>query len=336
MNILSGSAIAALGGVLFLTVIGICSYIALSYLEPESYVSSKSIKQHGIAPSLEAEADGFQHGDRIILVNGQDYERFSELFPPTSSIEYTWLRGNDTLTLSLVKEVVGSYYFAPATPPIVGNVAPGSWAEEIELRKDDKILSVNNINILTMKDVQESRANDSSGYTQLVIQRIHNNDTLVLEYKKMLHTDEAIGFYVKMAEVETYDRTFFESIIHGINRAFGVIDQNIRAFRKLFEGELVVKQRVAEPLGIANTFGSAYDIKLRTLRMFAMLCMLIAFLNLLPLPKAVFWQSIPLGFEFMTGAHFPERFYNRLVKLSYYIIIIFMVLIVLLDIIAFF
>lgn len=321
-------SLVALGGTISLILMGITCSIFTTFLDKEYYISKDTANEYGFAPSEIAIQYGFKSGDQIIKINGNDYENISELTEINKRTTYTIVRLKDTLNISIEPDVIQSSYepfLNLRTPPIIGDVKPKSPADRAGLEKDDQFIEINNYKVFSADDLLEIRTNTKSDTINLLISR----DSSLISKTLFLPANAAMGIFFMTPEFSTYENTFGESIIKGTQRAFRLIDLNIKAFTGLSGGK-VVSRRLSGPIGVAQAYGGFQW--LRFWRITGLLAMVTAFFNLLPLPRATFWQSIPLAYEAITKERFKLSTYNYLIRASYFMVILLMIWIVIGDI----
>ena len=68
-----------LGGIIVNVIAGIIAFVILTYNQGETYIPSQYSKEYGVVANEIAQEVGFQTGDKVLLVNGADYERFSDI-----------------------------------------------------------------------------------------------------------------------------------------------------------------------------------------------------------------------------------------------------------------
>lgn len=68
--------VATPGGAIGLMVSAILIFTAQTYFLPDYIISKEEVNKHGIEPSQWARQSGFVSGDKILAVNGKDYEAF--------------------------------------------------------------------------------------------------------------------------------------------------------------------------------------------------------------------------------------------------------------------
>jgi regulator of sigma E protease len=99
--------------------------------------------------------------------------------------------------------------------------------------------------------------------------------------------------------VEYITYGFFASIGKGTSYAFGTLGQNIKGLRKVFSGDADVTKSLSGPVGIAKMWDKATTkAGLRGfLEMMGLLSMVLALMNILPIPALDGGHLVFLGIE---------------------------------------
>jgi regulator of sigma E protease len=71
--------IVMIGGILVNVILGIIIFIGLKYSYGETYIPKEEVNKYGIVAQDLGQEIGLKTGDRILKVNGKDYERFSDI-----------------------------------------------------------------------------------------------------------------------------------------------------------------------------------------------------------------------------------------------------------------
>jgi regulator of sigma E protease len=115
-----------------------------------------------------------------------------------------------------------------------------------------------------------------------------------------------------------------ESIALGTSRAFGVIFVQLKAFKKIFGGDISLKKSISGPIGMAQAFGTEWDWE-RFWRMTGLLSMVLAFMNLLPIPALDGGYVMFLLYEMITGKEPSEKFFETALKIGMAVLLLLMV-----------
>ena len=125
--------------------------------------------------------------------------------------------------------------------------------------------------------------------------------------------------------------SFFESINIGTERAFGFVWLNIKAFKKMFSGEINPTKNLAGPIGIAQIFGSQWN-SIQFWSTVGLLSMILAFMNLLPIPALDGGHAMFLSYEIVSGKKPSEKFLEYSTRFGVIILLSLMSFVILNDI----
>ena len=145
--------------------------------------------------------------------------------------------------------------------------------------------------------------------------------------------DSLIGIQViKLLEVTSLQYSFLESIPKGTDKAFSVVWVNIKAFGKMFQGDLSPTKSLRGPLGIMKTFGVTWNwVRFWTLT--GLISMVLAFMNLLPIPALDGGHVVFLMYEIISGRKPSDKFLENAQKVGMVLLLGLMVFVFFNDII---
>jgi regulator of sigma E protease len=113
-------------------------------------------------------------------------------------------------------------------------------------------------------------------------------------------------------------------LVLGPERAFGVIVIQLKAFKKIFTGQLSFQKSLSGPIGMAKAYGGTWDWE-RFWRMTGLLSMVLAFMNLLPIPALDGGYVVFLLYEMISGREPSEKFFENAIKVGMAILLVLMV-----------
>jgi regulator of sigma E protease len=308
--------VATLGGAFGLLVSAVVIFTILTYVVPDYIITKEEVNKHGIEPSEWAMQSGFVPGDKIMAVNGEDYESFQDLMTPelitAPEVSYTVLRDEKEVEIKL-KGLAESLtrrsdpFIYPRIPAEVLNVVPNSPADQAGVKPGDRITSVNGKRVTYTKEVASAikeRINDEK--VLLTIERKTNNSTQTLTLEIYPDHQNVIGVQWNPSIQYTEKRnSLLQSMWMGPARTFTTIKTNAIAFGRIISGALVPKENLSGPIGIMDR--SAMPFWTIT----SLYALLYAFYNLLPLPRSAFWELTALGYEAVTKRKYPYKVFKR-------------------------
>lgn len=314
--------IVMIGGILVNVVTGIIIFIALVYKNGESYLSREQLNEHGIVAYELGEQLGLKTGDRIININGQEYETESDLRSPDvllgSDGFYTVERDGKLITIDIPNDFIDKFsdknvsFFRPRFTFEVGKVLEGSSAEEGGLRPEDRFVSLNGQKVTYFDEFKTGLDTLSGQQISAVVQR--DGKELPLDFT--VSEDGTLGFAPDpLMEYSHRDFSFGEAVAKGTSDAFNVVFYNVKAFGKMFSGDVSPSKSLAGPIGIAQFFGGTWDWD-NFWRITGLLSMVLAFMNLLPIPALDGGHVMFLSWEIITGRKPSDKFLENAQKIG--------------------
>ncbi len=331
--------IVMLGGIIFNVITGLIIFTITTYNNGETFLSKEEINKNGVlALELGIEA-GFETGDKILLINGKDWERDAELFDPNLFFEdnttFTVLRQNQEVNINIPDNFINrmnsreamSSFLKARTPFIIDSVYAN--AQKAGLVKGDKIVKIDEKFIVDLYELKTILENNKSSIAQLTIERNKNLIDKVVEISK----EATIGIKVLQDPLvfSKKDYNLSQSFIIGTKKAFGIVFLNIKTFGKMFSGDIDPSKNISGPIGIAQIFGNEWDWG-NFWRIVGLLSMVLAFMNLLPIPALDGGHVMFIFYEIISGKKPTEKFLEYSTKFGVIILLGLMTYVILNDI----
>jgi regulator of sigma E protease len=331
--------IVMLGGIVVNVVIGIFIFIGLTFVYGESYLKKDAVNNNGGIYAGEIGKEiGFKTGDKIIKINGADFKYLQDVTKPETLLSegsYTVDRQGEIIDIKIPSNLIeklGSKenvlnFISFRLEPIVGKVAPNTIAERQGLKVGDRIVAVNGDAIQYQDELREKLLTLKGKPFEFTISRDGNdivlNDSLDNELP-------AIGFniskelsYVNNAE-DQVKYSFVESIPYGTERAFTTLSTQVSAFGKMISGKLNVQKSLSGPIGIMSAFGTEWEWE-RFWTLTGVLSLVLAFMNLLPIPALDGGHVMFLTYEIVSGRKPSDKFLENAQKVGMVILLALMV-----------
>ena len=342
--------IIMLGGIIMNFITAFVIYAMVLFTWGESFVKSEDMN-YGMKFSEQAKADGFQDGDIIIMTDDEVVESWSTsvLQDMSNAKTVTVLREGQKKVitmpqnLSLLDMIEPPLYAAMRAPLQIDSILPGSPAEDMGLKKTDKICSVNGIAVEDFNDFQNSlialqkalpeNANfgDSLKARQIMLVL---NDTIT---KQVTLTPEfTLGFANAMPyqdKITTKTYGFFESFPAGVKYGWATLTSYADQMKYIFTKKGA--RQVGGFISIGNIFPDAWNWQ-RFWLLTAFLSIALGFVNVLPIPALDGGHALFATFELITGKRLNDNFLLVVQYFGMYILLGLMVLAQLNDILRIF
>ncbi len=324
--------IVMLGGIIVNVITGVIIFVALVYSNGETYFSRDQVLQHGIVAYEYGEAIGLKTGDKIIDINGQDYQSIAELSSGSALLSengyYTVDRKGEIIKISIPRGFINTFnseeafskFIAIRFPFKVVDVEPGSGAEAVGISAEDKIVAINGQPITYFDEMQAALKQVTNQTAQLVRQKGAVLDTLAIP----VTAEARIGITIEpLIQPVKKEYGLMESMVKGTSRAFGAVIVNAKALGKMFTGEVSAKN-VSGPIGMAKIYGDQWDwVKFWSIT--GLISMILAFMNLLPIPALDGGHVVFLLYEMVSGRAPSDKFLEYAQKVGMVILLALMV-----------
>ena len=307
------------GGVLFNLILAFFIYSMVLCKWGDSYIPAQGLK-YGMEFNEYAESLGFRDGDIIIATDGKATREFDgDLYRAIAKAKtVTVLRDGKEMSLDIPEEL--SLFDFTRTVPFVSILSPmtvdsvvaGNGAYAAGLMAGDTILAVNGQNAATWTSFQtilsdmRTRAEDSyvDRNMQVVIGRPGvGRDTLSVTADDKFRI--GIVHYTDEYEPVDIEYGFFSSIPAGIRYGWNTLKSYVGDFRYVFTKE------GAKSLGGFGTIGSIFPSTWNWHAfwlMTAFLSIILAFMNILPIPALDGGYVLFLLVEVITGKKPGDKF----------------------------
>lgn len=307
--------IIMLGGVTVNVILAIIIYSGMMMYYGEEYLPVDNIKS-GLAYDENAKQLGLQNGDLVVAVDGKEIERFSEIPKEIllSENTITVLRDGERVDLpvnskdkkALIAEQ--SQMISLRFPYVVASFTDTSVAETAGLEVGDSIVSLNGEQLPYFDQYTERIPKYAGDSVSLGLYREGN-------YKEIAMTvpdHGKIGVYVggvnplQLYDIETKKYGFFAAFPAGITKSKTVLTDYIRQFRLIFDTETEAYKQVGGFITIGKQFDTEWNWQ-RFWAFTAFLSIMLAFLNILPIPALDGGHVVFVLWEMITGRKPNEK-----------------------------
>jgi len=308
--------IVMMGGIIVNVITGIIIFVAIVYTYGDSFVTMEEVNKNGIVSYEIGQDIGLQTGDRIVGVNDEPVERFTDLMGAStllgSGMYYNVERGSESLIVNIPEDLIETLsdkdnvlkFIAYRMPFKVGSVTKGTEADKMGLMEGDKITAFNGKDINYYDEFNAEKISNINEPIELQIER--EGKSVVLN--GTVPEDGILGFYQEPQierVVEQY--TFSQSIVKGTDQAFMAVWVNVQGLGKMISGKIDPTKSMMGPIGIARVFGGTWDWH-RFWRLTGLLSMILAFMNFLPIPALDGGHVMFLSYEMVSGRAPGDKF----------------------------
>jgi regulator of sigma E protease len=306
-----------LGGVTMNFLFAMIIYIGIMYAWGEEFLPIENAK-YGIAVNEVGKEIGFQNGDKILSVDNQYIENFSAIIPTivlddakTVQIERNGQKMDVEISDSDLAILLKSKSVMIPRIPFdikVGKVEKDSPAEKVDLQKEDVFAGVDGLKFEFYDEFSDYISSKKGQNVELEIVR----EGQPIKKEITISDEGKIGFFPAynnpdFFEYKTVKYGFFESIPAGIKRGVQTTGDYLKQFRLFFKKETKAYESLGGFATIGNIFPGKWDWH-SFWNMTAFISIILAIMNLLPIPALDGGHVMFLFGEIITGRKPGEKF----------------------------
>ena len=303
------------GGVLFNFILAIILYAAVLHHWGEEYLKNEDAV-YGIAVNDLSYEMGFRNGDRILTIDGREIDDFSKIqleLVHSRASEVKVLRGTDTITINIGEEYIPQMLNSPgmfslAYPFVVAGFMENSINENSGLQPGDRVVAVDGKEMFIVQDIQAELA-------------LHKGDSVVFGLDRdgvrtsagmLVDTTGKVqvmleGDLTKFFKITQLKYKFFPAIPAGIRKACNYIGSYVKDLGLIFSPKTKAYKSVGSFITIGRIFPGTWDWQ-RVWSLMAMLSIMLAVLNIIPIPGLDGGHILFILVEIVTGRKPSDKF----------------------------
>jgi regulator of sigma E protease len=328
--------IIMLGGVTVNFLLAILIYIGMSYYYGDKFLPNENIKDGLLIENTVANKAGLLTGDRILAVDGDKIETYSEisekvLFGKEITIERNGEQSVVNMPEDFLSQLIDSKERGLVdlrTPFAIVEVPDSSQNKNSGIRKGDIIIGLNDyktkysdqvkLALEQFKGQQVTATALRDGEEVSFPLSINNDGKLGLVYAagSTPETLEALGYY----QFETKAYGFIESFPVGLNKAYEKVDSYITQFKAIFTPSTGAYKGVGGFKAIYDIFPNFWNWQVFW-SITAFLSIMLGVLNLLPIPALDGGHVMFLLYEMISGRKPGDKFMEYAQMVGFIILI---------------
>jgi regulator of sigma E protease len=308
--------IIMIGGVTVNVLLAFAIYIGILAVWGEQYLPTSQVNKYGIVADSLASEMGLQNGDRILSVNQQFVNDFNKI-PMILILEEAKTirveRDGQILDLAIPPGILGKLvkhkdpnFLSPRFPFEVEGFSNQSAAKDAGIEVQDKIISINGEPTNYFDEFARSVKSHKGETVQAVV--VRGNDTLL--YNIQVSAEGLVGIYTnptKYFEFEDKSYNLFQAIPAGFVKTYDGIGNYLKQLKLLFSPEVKAYESVGGFITIGSIFPPTWDWP-AFWRLTAFLSIMLAILNLLPIPALDGGHVMFLAYEIISGRKPSDKF----------------------------
>jgi len=326
--------IIMIGGVTVNIILGFLIYMMVLFVWGSQELSNDDV-QGGLSVSENVKEYGFRDGDLITKIDDEELDNILSMNGGLKINRYLMMRDIKTVevlhsdgskeTIEIPEDIDTKLFkagdmnpFAFEADPLLSVIAEGSNAEKAGLKVGDRILAVNGDALASWQDFDTYKKENLDKELILTVETENN------ERKEVVVTADSTGM-VGMS-VNPYNRisprereySLGESLTKGFDYAYWTLHDYVAQFKFVFTKEGATQ--VGGFGAIGNMFAPIWDWHSFWMQT-ALLSIILAFMNILPIPALDGGHVMFLLYEIITGRKPNDKFMEYAQMVGFFILI---------------
>ena len=333
-----------LAGVIVNFLVALIIYSMILFVWGSSYIPIRDMKM-GFTYNEQAQAIGFRQGDIPVSADGETFRDYNTdvLRSISNAHQVNVLRQGREVTInmpeggqSLLEMLQGDRPFiAPYLPSVIDTVLPDSPASKAGISRGDRILSFNGHPIDSWTDYDEqihilsrslegATTNDSlrKRTVSIVVQKAANPDTLKILLNSELQMGIGKTYALRYYKPVNKEYGLLESIPAGFSYGVNVFCGYVNDLKYLFTKEGA--KSVGSFGAIGSMFPASWDWQ-RFWELTAFISIILAFMNVLPIPALDGGHALFLLLEIVFRRKFSLKFQERAQMIGMFLLLALMI-----------
>ena len=304
-----------IAGVVMNILMAMMIYTGIRYVYGESYMANEDIKW-GYVFNESAERMGFRDGDKFVSVDGEAIDDINEVRSKLlltkedrhvvvdrdgEQVAFT-IPFEQLLEMRRNREYEDLYLLR--MPFFIDSLASPS-AIESGLKVGDQVVALNGEKAIGAQEITELLQQHKSDTVALTVMR----GGVTNELNVPINAEGKIGVMFKgdLFQPRTRTFTFFEAIPAGVGLAFDTVAEYWQQLKLIFQPKTKMYEELGGFIAIGNIFPSEWDW-LRFWTMTAFLSVILAVMNILPIPGLDGGHALFTLWEMITGRKPSDKF----------------------------
>ena len=321
------------GGVLMNVVLAIVLYISILFTWGEQYIRTDDAV-YGIEVSPLAKEIGFENGDRILALDGNPApDNFNDINMDMLRDQVslvTVLRNGDTVDISIDPAYMPAMLNTPGMfgirlPIAVGGLPDTSINAGADLRQGDRFLTADGRPVTWYQDLQAVLADNAGRTVELSLLR--DSDTVNVPVKVSQNGKIEVLLQRDISDIHITQKEYglLEAIPAGFMMTFTNIGHYIKELGLIFSPQTEAYKSVGSFIAIGSIFPSSWNWQIFW-NITALLSIMLAVMNLLPIPALDGGHILFTLYEMITGRKPSDRFMEVAQMIGMFLLLMIMIL----------
>ncbi len=329
--------IIMLGGVTVNFILAVIIYIGMAYAYGDQFIPTNSLRD-GVWVTEKNIGDelGIQTGDKILAIDGEYVENFNSLLGEIiNGNSITIERDGQVIEKEIPVDFIATLlededkirFLSPRMPFVIGNIPEASSNADSGLEVGDIVLGIGDDRVTYFDEAREVLKKYVDQNTVVTVQReelqrqipvvISDTATIGVNLGAMTFNDLEKRGYLRL---ETKKYSFAESIPAGIDKGVSTLTSYVKQLKKIFNPETGAYKGVGGFAAIGSLFPDSWNWP-AFWNTTALISIILAFMNILPIPALDGGHVVFLLYEMVTGRKPSDKFLEYAQMIGFFLLI---------------
>lgn len=328
--------IVMVGGVTVNVILALIIYILIIFFNGKSYTTPDDLT-YGFAASKTMEQYGFKDGDKILEVNGEPF------FDQLQIAEYLMTRSVENITvlhkdgskenLSLPSNIGSQLFDNDDMPGLtyrnyfptngqLDTIVPNKPAMKAGIQSSDKIIEIDGRSIDFKSDADYAIKNAQDSIINIIVNRQGILKTIPVKIGEKNNRSLGVAFKSEATQLfkeqKIKEYSFGESLIEGVKYGYWQLHFYVAQFKYVFT------KKGATQVGGFGAIASLFKPKWDWLQFWettAFISIILAFMNILPIPALDGGHVMFLLYEMVTGREPNQKFLEYAQMIGFFLLL---------------
>jgi regulator of sigma E protease len=306
------------GGVIFNFIFAMLIYILVLFAWGETYLPTGNVK-YGIETDSVGYSMGLRNGDKILTIDNNHVENFLKIVPDIvlnnrKSIQVD--RDGQVINIDIPKEYIPKLlkgkgmidYRMPFTPFVIASYGKESPGKIAGVMLGDELIGLDSLKFTYFDEFQTYLRQNKDH--EIILNILRKGEEIKIAVQPTttgmlgINRNGTVG---QLFELKTLRYGFFESIPAGIDKGFKTIGDYLKQFKLIFSKHTKAYESLGGFITIGSIFPGVWDWQ-SFWNLTAFLSIILAVMNILPIPALDGGHVMFLLFEVVTGRKPSDKF----------------------------
>jgi regulator of sigma E protease len=306
------------GGVVFNFISAILIYVFVLFAWGDTYLPTSNVKYGIVTDSIGYEM-GLRNGDKIVSIDNQHVEDFLHITPDIALNNRKTIqvdRDGKLLNIDIPSDYIPKLlkgkgqieYRIPFGPFVVSSFGKESPSRLAGVKLGDELIGLDNKRFTYYDEFQKYLSGNKDH--PLLLNLLRKGDSINIKVQPTTAGFLGINRTVSLDKIftlKTVKYGFFQSFPAGIHKGFKTITDYLKQFKLLFSRHTKAYESLGGFITIGNIFPGVWDWQ-AFWNLTAFLSIILAVMNILPIPALDGGHVMFLLFEVITGRKPSDKF----------------------------